>query len=87
MRTRMPRAWLNGAPEQRFLYLSTMLVPIAFVGFAITASFVSFAWSDQYYILPAIVVGLQKAIERMVLPSPAPAETTRAARRPRRAHR
>ena len=62
LRRRMP-SWGVGAPDQRFLFLATLYVPIAFVGFAITATFVSFAWSDQYYILPAIVVGVYKAFE------------------------
>jgi hypothetical protein len=62
LRKRMP-SWDTGSPDQRFLFLATLYVPTAFVGFAITATFVSFAWSDQYYILPAIVVGVYKAFE------------------------
>lgn len=62
LRARMP-SWASGTADQRFLFLSTLYVPIAFVGFAVSATFVSFAWSDQYYILPAIVVGVYKAFE------------------------
>lgn len=69
LRKRMP-AWDRGAPDQRFLFLSTLYVPIAFVGFAVTATFVSFAWSDEYYILPAIVVGVYKAFEGIAASHP-----------------
>jgi O-antigen ligase len=68
LRKRMP-SWDKGTPEQRFLYLSTLFVPAAFIGFAVTAFFVSFAWSDQYYLLPVIVVGAYKAHERIVGPA------------------
>lgn len=63
LRRRMPDSWSTGTADQRFLYLSTLYVPIALIGFIVTASFVSFAWSDQYYLLPAIVVGAHKAFD------------------------
>jgi O-antigen ligase len=62
LRRRMPRAWLRrGTPDQRFLYLATTYLPISFLGFALTATFVSFAWNEIVYILTALVLGLYVA--------------------------
>jgi O-antigen ligase len=67
LRRRMPRAWLkSGTPEQRFLYLSTGYIPIAFLGFAVTATFVSFAWIEVIYILSALVFGMYVAHENLM---------------------
>lgn len=62
LRYRMPRGWrTRGSPEQRFLYLSTIYLPISFIGFAVSATFVSFAWSEPIYILTALVMGIYVA--------------------------
>src|SRR5205814_5657213 len=53
MRRRLPRAWLQGDAEGRFLYLATVHLPLALVGFAIPAFFLSFAYSDIVSILAA----------------------------------
>ena len=64
LRKKMPAEWATtGSPDQRFLYLATLYVPIAFIGFVVCGTFVSFAWSDQSYILPALSMGLQKVIQ------------------------
>jgi O-antigen ligase len=64
MRRRMPRSWLrHGTRDQRFLYLATAYLPIAFIGFALTSSFVSFAWTEPIYILAALVMGMYVALE------------------------
>lgn len=64
LRRRMPRTWATeGTPDQRFMYQATLYVPVAFLGFAVCGTFVSFAWSDQSYVLPAIAMGIQKACE------------------------
>jgi hypothetical protein len=61
----MPKAWAtSGTTDQRFAYLATLYVPIAVVGFVISATFVSFAWSDQSYVIPAIAMGVQMSCER-----------------------
>jgi O-antigen ligase len=65
LRRRMPKAWAtSGTTDQRFAYLATLYVPIAVVGFVISATFVSFAWSDQSYVIPAIAMGVQMSCER-----------------------
>lgn len=64
LRRRMPREWANSKDaDARFLYLATVYIPIAFVGFLVAATFVSFAWSDQAYILPALAMGVQIAYQ------------------------
>ncbi len=65
LRRRMPKAWAtSGTTDQRFAYLATLYVPIAMVGFVVSATFVSFAWSDQSYVIPAIAMGVQMGCER-----------------------
>lgn len=82
LRSRMPRAWLrHGTQDQRFLYLSTAYLPIAFLGFAVTATFVSFAWTEVIYILSALVFGLYAAFDHIRREgSEAPARTAAPAR-------
>jgi O-Antigen ligase len=62
LRRKMPKSWArDGTPDQRFVYLATLYVPISILGFVVCATFVSFAWSDQSYVLPAIAMGIQMA--------------------------
>jgi O-Antigen ligase len=83
LRKRMPKSWASdGTPDQRFVYLATLYVPIALLGFVVCATFVSFAWSDQSYVLPAIAMGVQMVCEKqfgLSLRAPAP-RVTRAGR-------
>jgi O-antigen ligase len=62
LRGRLPRAWRRGDPEQRFLYAATTYLVLAFIGFAVTAFFVSFAWMDTLYLLAALVAGLYVSV-------------------------
>ncbi len=65
LRKRMPKSWATtGTTDQRFVYLATLYVPIALIGFVVCATFVSFAWSDQSYVLPAIAMGVQMVCEQ-----------------------
>lgn len=64
LRRRMPREWLHGDPEQRFLYLMTAYLPVAFIGFAVTGSFVSFAFMPPVFILAAFVAGMYVSVDR-----------------------
>lgn len=57
LQRRLPDGWPRGDPEERFLYLSTLYLPVAMVGFAVTAAFVSFAYMDVLYVLAALVGG------------------------------
>lgn len=40
--------------EHQFLYLATVYLPVAFVGFAVTSFFLTFAYLDPVYILAAL---------------------------------
>jgi len=63
IRRRLPRQWARGDPEERFIYLAAGYLPIAMIGFVVTAFFLSFAWLQVPYILAAYVVGVYVAIE------------------------
>jgi O-antigen ligase len=67
LRRRLPRSWAQGDPEQRFLYVSTAYLPAAYVGFAVPAFFVSFAWMDPIYLLSALFCGVHSAVRRRIM--------------------
>jgi O-antigen ligase/polysaccharide polymerase Wzy-like membrane protein len=58
LRYRMPKTWRTGTADERFLIAASVYLPIAQLGFAATAFFVSFAWMEPLYLLSAIVAGL-----------------------------
>lgn len=64
LRRRLPRAWIRGNPDQRFLYVMTTNLGVALVGFAIAAFFVSFAWIDLVYILAAFMSGVYAILKQ-----------------------
>lgn len=59
---RLPASWRKGDPEQRLLYVMTVYLPLAILGFAVTSTFVSFAYVDPMYYLAAMSAGLLVAI-------------------------
>lgn len=58
LRRRIPREWERGAWEDRFLFHAARYFPIAAVGFAVPALFVSFAFLEPVYILGAMTAAL-----------------------------
>jgi O-antigen ligase len=66
LRGRLPRAWSRGADAERFLYGATSLLPVAMIGFAVTAFFVSFAWLDPLYILAAFTTGVYISVSEHI---------------------
>jgi hypothetical protein len=71
LRRKLPKSWLkHGTADQRFMYLAALYVPVAFAGFLMSASFLSWAWNDPVYIMLAISLGLQRSI-RAALPAEA----------------
>lgn len=68
LRRRMPAAWINGDPEQRFLYLVPLYLALAMIGFAVASFFVSFAWLDMVYMLAAFMAGLYLSIQQKLAP-------------------
>ncbi|HZE75647.1 MAG TPA: O-antigen ligase family protein [Gemmatimonadales bacterium] len=63
LRRRLPKEWERGDPEERFLYLSSMYLPLAMIAFASTAFFLSFAWIDMVYMVTAMITGLYACVE------------------------
>jgi O-antigen ligase len=62
MRGRLPPSWRRGSDSQRFLYSATTFFPLALIGFAVTAFFVSFAWLDPLYLMSAFIGGWYIAV-------------------------
>jgi O-antigen ligase len=66
LRGRLPRSWLHGTDEQRFIYGATSFFAVAMVGFAVTSFFVSFAWMDPVYLMAAFLAGLYVSAARLL---------------------
>lgn len=64
LRNRLPRAWMRGTTEERFLYLAPLYFATAMLGFAVTSTLLSFAWMDIAYFLAAAMGGLYVSAER-----------------------
>ncbi|MFQ5529611.1 MAG: O-antigen ligase family protein [Gemmatimonadota bacterium] len=62
LRKRLPRGWARGDPQQRFLFYLALYMPVSLLAFAVTGSFVSFAYLDPVYILAAFMAGLYTAV-------------------------
>ncbi|HJR66436.1 MAG TPA: O-antigen ligase family protein [Gemmatimonadaceae bacterium] len=82
LRRRLPRDWATGTTEERFIYTATMYMPIAYIGFIVTCSFVSFAFMDPIYILTAFTAALYACADRRLAPPIPPPTTRRGARVP-----
>jgi len=72
LRARLPKHWARGDPEQRFLHLMTLYLPVALLGFAVTSFFVSFAYLDPIYIVAALMAGLYVSVEAKLRATPQP---------------
>lgn len=64
LRGRVPKVWASGHPDERFLYHLVSYLPVSYVGFTVSAFFVSFAWVDGIYILTAYLVGLHMCVRQ-----------------------
>lgn len=64
LRRRIPVSWQAGSREERFLYQAALYFPLAAIGFAVPAFFVSFAYADPIYILAALTCGLLYCVDR-----------------------
>lgn len=79
IRKRMPLHWYKGNGEEKFLYYTTVYLPVALIGFAVGGFFVSFAYLDPIYVLAAFVAGLQRSVDVKLgnVPTVAPAKVPR----------
>jgi O-antigen ligase len=73
LRSRLPKQWARGDPEERFLYTAAVYLPVALVGFAVSSFFVSFAYLDPIYIVAALMAGLYVSIDAKLQTAPRPA--------------
>jgi O-antigen ligase len=64
LRKRIPRAWLRGDQEQRFLAQAPTYLAVSMIAFSVSSFFVSFAWMDPIYFLLALMAGLYVSTER-----------------------
>jgi O-antigen ligase len=55
LRARLPRSWLKGTADQRFLYLLAGYLPVSFMGFSVAAFFVTHGYTAMFYILTAFL--------------------------------
>jgi O-antigen ligase len=63
LRRRIPLSWANGDWEQQFLAQATVYLPLASIGFAVPAMFVSFAYNDPIYMLAAMTAALSACVQ------------------------
>lgn len=64
LRRRIPRHWLTGPPEERFLYYCSLYLPVSYCAFIAAGSFVSFSYRDLVYALGAVTAGLFVCVEQ-----------------------
>jgi O-antigen ligase len=76
IRRRLPPNWYKGDHEERFLYYTSVYLPVAMIGFAVGGFFVSFAYMDLVYVLGAFVAGLQVSVDVKLGVSPQPVSRT-----------
>lgn len=62
MAKKMPKGWVQGDPEQRFLYFTAIYLPVALLGFSVGGCLVSFAYIDPVYVMVALVGGLHVSV-------------------------
>jgi O-antigen ligase len=63
LRRRLPMSWSEGTPEERFLYRAPLYLGVAMVAFAVSSTFVGFAWLDPVYFLAAMMAGVYSITE------------------------
>jgi O-antigen ligase len=63
LRRRLPASWIRGDSEERFLYLMSLYLPVAWLTFMVSGFFVSFTYYDLPYILGALTAGLYASVD------------------------
>lgn len=83
LRSRIPRRWVTGDPEQRFLAAAPTYFAVGVAGFSLGASLLSFAWTDVTYFIAAINAGLFVAVRAQLNQEAGQAVSVRGASRVR----
>ncbi len=66
LRRRLPKQWVRGTLDQRTIYLACQYVAISIIGFAVSATFLSFAYREHVYLLMAVTAGVFLCARRML---------------------
>lgn len=61
---RVPSEWRGGTREQRLLFALGAYLPLSILGYAVTCTFVSFAYMDPMYFLAALSAGYIVIVRR-----------------------
>jgi O-antigen ligase len=64
LKRRIPRSWVRGDPEQRFLYCAVVYFAVTMLAYSFGSFFLSFAWTDISYYLMAMQGGLWICVEQ-----------------------
>lgn len=63
LRKRIPDEWQHGTDDERYMFQAAVYFPVAAIGFAVPAYFVSFSYADAIYILAAMTAALAASVE------------------------
>lgn len=62
LRKRIPDEWQHGTDDERYMFQAAVYLPVAAIGFAVPAYFVSFSYADTIYILAAMTAALTASV-------------------------
>jgi len=63
LRRSIPKEWRQGTDSQRIILAAMTYVPLAFIGFAATSTFVSFAYIMPFYFLSGLLAVVLRALD------------------------
>jgi len=64
IRRRLPKTWIKGSPEERFLYQVSVFLPVALVAFGTSGLLVSHAYLESVYVLGGLQAGFYAIMAR-----------------------
>jgi len=64
VRKRLPKHWIEGDAEERFLYQASVFLPVAMVGFGTSGLLVSHAYIEPVYVIAALQAGFYNVLEK-----------------------
>lgn len=65
LRKRLPQAWRSAGGTPGLLYDLALYLPVSYVGFAVTATFLSFAYHSIFYLLTTFAVGTYLGVRQI----------------------
>lgn len=65
LRKRLPRGWRSAGGTPGLLYDLALYLPVSYVGFAVTATFLSFAYHSIFYFLTIFAVGTYLGVRQV----------------------